>query len=53
MEAPVPQLSLHTPVGDLTISEEDGAIVAVDWGRGRDQDGPGDQGGAVKQVRHG
>ena len=38
MEAPVPQLSLHTPVGDLTISEEDGAIVAVDWGRGRDQD---------------
>lgn len=38
MEAPVPQLSLHTPVGDLTISEEDGAIVALDWGRGRDQD---------------
>ena len=33
----VPQLSLHTPVGDLTLSEEDGAIVAVDWGWGRDQ----------------
>ena len=33
----VPQLSLHTPVGDLTISEEDGAIVALDWGWGRDQ----------------
>lgn len=33
----MPQLSLHTPVGDLTVSEEDGAIVAVDWGWGRDQ----------------
>jgi methylated-DNA-[protein]-cysteine S-methyltransferase len=34
----VPQLSLHTPVGDLTVSEEDGAVVAVDWGWGRDQE---------------
>jgi methylated-DNA-[protein]-cysteine S-methyltransferase len=34
----MPQLSLHTPLGDLTVSEEDGAIVALDWGRGRDQD---------------
>lgn len=33
----MPQLSLHTPVGDLTLSEEDGALVAVDWGWGRDQ----------------
>ena len=33
----MPQLSLHAPVGDLTISEEDGQIVAVDWGWGRDQ----------------
>lgn len=33
----MPQLSLHSPVGDLTISEDDGAIVAVDWGWGRDQ----------------
>ncbi len=33
----MPQLSLHSPVGDLTLSEEDGAIVAVDWGWGRDQ----------------
>jgi methylated-DNA-[protein]-cysteine S-methyltransferase len=33
----VPQLSLHTPVGDLTVSEEAGRIVAVDWGWGRDQ----------------
>jgi methylated-DNA-[protein]-cysteine S-methyltransferase len=31
------QLSLHTPIGDLTLSEEDNAIVAVDWGWGRDQ----------------
>jgi len=37
-EALLPQLSLHTPLGDLTVSEEDGAIVAVDWGWGRDQD---------------
>jgi methylated-DNA-[protein]-cysteine S-methyltransferase len=28
----LPQLSLHSPVGDLTLSEEDGAIVAIDWG---------------------
>jgi methylated-DNA-[protein]-cysteine S-methyltransferase len=33
----VPQLSLHTPVGDITVSEEDGRIVALDWGWGRDQ----------------
>ncbi len=29
---------MHSPVGDLTISAENGAIVALDWGRGRDQD---------------
>ena len=34
----MPQLSLHTPLGALTLSEEDGAIVAFDWGWGRDQD---------------
>jgi methylated-DNA-[protein]-cysteine S-methyltransferase len=33
----VPQLTALTPLGDLTLSEEDGAIVALDWGRGRDQ----------------
>ncbi len=33
----MPQLSLHTPIGDLTVSEERGAVVAVDWGWGRDQ----------------
>ena len=33
----VPQLSLHTPVGDLTVSEENGSIVSLDWGWGRDQ----------------
>ncbi len=33
----MPQLSLHTPVGPLTLSEEDGAIVSLDWGWGRDQ----------------
>jgi methylated-DNA-[protein]-cysteine S-methyltransferase len=35
--ATVPQVSLHTPVGDLTVSGEGDAIVAVDWGWGRDQ----------------
>jgi methylated-DNA-[protein]-cysteine S-methyltransferase len=33
----MPQLSLLTPIGDITVTEEDGAIVALDWGRGRDQ----------------
>ncbi|MFC3125163.1 methylated-DNA--[protein]-cysteine S-methyltransferase [Pseudoroseomonas globiformis] len=33
----MPQLSFLTPLGPLTLSEEDGAIVALDWGRGRDQ----------------
>jgi methylated-DNA-[protein]-cysteine S-methyltransferase len=33
----LPQLSLHTPVGPITVSEDDGAIVALDWGWGRDQ----------------
>ena len=35
----MPHLSLHTPAGALSIAEEDGAIVALDWGWGRDQDG--------------
>ena len=33
----MPQLSLHTPIGPITVSEENGAIVALDWGWGRDQ----------------
>lgn len=33
----MPQLSLHSPVGDLSVSEEDGAIVSVDWGWGSQQ----------------
>ena len=33
----MPQLSCHTPLGDLTVSEQDGCIVALDWGWGRDQ----------------
>jgi methylated-DNA-[protein]-cysteine S-methyltransferase len=34
----LPQLSIHAPFGALTFSEDDGAIVAVDWGWGRDQE---------------
>lgn len=30
----MPQFALHTPIGDVTVSEEDGAIVALDWGWG-------------------
>ena len=33
----MPQLSLHTQIGDISVSEEDGAIVAVDWGWGSRQ----------------
>ncbi len=33
----MPQLSLHTPVGDITVSEDEERIVALDWGWGRDQ----------------
>ena len=28
----MPHRSLHTPVGDITVFEEDGAIVSIDWG---------------------
>lgn len=31
------QLSLQSPVGALTLSQHDDAIVALDWGWGRDQ----------------
>ena len=34
---PAPQLSYNSPVGDLTLSEDDGAIVALDFGRGMTQ----------------
>jgi methylated-DNA-[protein]-cysteine S-methyltransferase len=37
LENYVPQLSLHSPIGDLTVSEDSGEIVALDWGWGRDQ----------------
>lgn len=33
----MPQLSLHSPLGPLTLSEEDGKIISLDWGWGRDQ----------------
>lgn len=33
----MPQLSLRSPVGDLTVSEEDGRLVSLDWGWVRDQ----------------
>ncbi len=33
----MPQKSMHSPIGDLTISSDDGALVALDWGWARDQ----------------
>ena len=33
----MPHLSLHTPIGDITVFEEDGAIVSLDWGWVREQ----------------
>lgn len=33
----MPQLSFHSPFGALTLSEEDGQIVSLDEGWGRDQ----------------
>lgn len=33
----MPQLSCLTPIGEITFSEDEGSIVALDWGRGRDQ----------------
>jgi methylated-DNA-[protein]-cysteine S-methyltransferase len=33
----MPQLSLHTPVGDITVFAEDEAIVSLDWGWVSDQ----------------
>lgn len=33
----MPHISLHSPVGDLTVFEEDGALVALDWGWVADQ----------------
>lgn len=34
----MPQLSLHSPLGPLTLTEEDGAVISLDWGWGRDQE---------------
>ena len=28
----MPQLCMHSPLGDLTVTEEDGAIISLDWG---------------------
>jgi methylated-DNA-[protein]-cysteine S-methyltransferase len=30
----VPHLTLHSPLGELTVFEQDGRIVALEWGRG-------------------
>lgn len=31
------QLSFHSQIGDITVSEEDGFLVSLDWGWGQDQ----------------
>jgi methylated-DNA-[protein]-cysteine S-methyltransferase len=35
---PARQLTLHTPLGEVTVSEASGGIVALDWGRGARQE---------------
>lgn len=35
-------LTIHTPLGELTIFEAEGAIVALDWGRGIASDDTGE-----------
>src|SRR4051812_40173310 len=30
----MPHITIHTPLGELTIFEAEGAVVALDWGRG-------------------
>ncbi len=30
----MPQLSIHSPIGDLSVSEQAGKIVSMDWGWG-------------------
>ena len=30
----MPQLSIHSPIGDLSVSEHEGQIVSLDWGWG-------------------
>ncbi|WP_270935535.1 methylated-DNA--[protein]-cysteine S-methyltransferase [Falsiroseomonas oryzae] len=47
----MPQLTCLTPLGEVTVSEEDGAIVALDWGRGRDQSRTPLLGRAVAQLQ--
>lgn len=35
----MPQLSLHSPLGSLTLTQEEDAIVALDWGWSSEQSG--------------
>ncbi len=44
-------LSLHSPVGDLTLFEEGGAIVALDWGWGALQEPTDLLKQAAKQIQ--
>lgn len=36
----MPQITLDTPTGRLTVTEEDGAITRVRWGEGSDEPSP-------------
>lgn len=47
----MPSLSLHTPLGPVTVSAEDDAIVALDWGWGRDQTETPFLRGAAEQLQ--
>jgi methylated-DNA-[protein]-cysteine S-methyltransferase len=44
----VPHLTLHSPLGELTVFEEGGRIVALEWGRGA---GAGQETGVLADAR--
>lgn len=48
--AAVPLISLHSPIGPLSIAEEDGAIVSLDWGWGSQQSPTALLGRAREQI---
>ena len=49
-EIALAQLSMHSPLGDLTVSAEGDTIVALDWGWGRDQEPTAVLREAVRQI---
>jgi len=47
----MPHLSLQSPIGALTVFEDDGAIVSLDWGTVPDGAAPGGETGLLRAAR--